>query len=64
METKDIPSLIAEYKAGNTSSILEIITQFQPLIQKYSKKIPWLDPEDIDQELKIALIESAKKIQK
>lgn len=64
METKDIPSLIAEYKVGNTSSILEIITQFQPLIQKYSKKIPWLDPEDIEQELKIALIESANKIQK
>ena len=58
----DIGVLMKAYKDGDNNALVEIIMAFEPLIQKYVKKLHWCEREDVEQELKLAIIESARKM--
>ena len=52
----NLVSKIKAYKNGNENALLEIILQMKPLIEKYSKKLHFMDRDDATQELVMFLI--------
>lgn len=64
MEARDkITNLIRGYKeANNTDNLIKILNCFQPLIDKYSRKLGKNEFDDAQQEFRLAILESLQKM--
>lgn len=62
----NISNLILKYKekGKDEESVLKIIEKFNPLINKYAKKFPYCEYEDVCQELVLAIIDAINNILK
>ena len=66
MKTKyDIINLMERYKSGENKEdcLLKIIENMKPVINKYTKKCRYEEHADMQQELSLAVIEAANKIE-
>ncbi|RDU22338.1 hypothetical protein [Anaerosacchariphilus polymeriproducens] len=53
---------ISKYRKGEKEALYPIIKKMNPLINKYTKKLFHLEPEDVKQEFYISIIESINNI--
>ena len=58
---KNLCTLLNEAK-DDSSKMLQAINLFSPLIQKYSKKLFFIDREDAEQEMTLAFISTIHKM--
>lgn len=61
MKRQNVTQLVTEAKE-NPQVMMKVIYLMKPLIRSYSKKIFFLDREDVCQEVVLAIIESVKRI--
>lgn len=61
-----ISNWISKYKEKekDEESLLNIVEKFNPLINKYAKKFPYYEYEDVCQELILSVIEAVNNIAK
>ena len=60
---KGFTSLVKESKS-NSISMSELLVRLKPLIKSYTKKLFFMEKEDAEQEILLAIIKAVKSIPK
>lgn len=55
--TRSLLSLLATARGGDESAMAEILQRFHPLIRKLSRNLAETDREDLEQELRLHLLQ-------
>ena len=61
MKAEKFANLVNKAK-NNSEAVMEILKIMKPIINKYVKKIYFMDKEDAEQELNLAIIEAIQRI--